>query len=67
MKVVDAADYPLLGDARLVLRQCIEAVTEQGGRPAGRQGVARKATEGGQALELITSQETRVSNRGALR
>ena len=30
---------------------------------------ARKATEGGQAalLEFITSQETRFSNRGALR
>ena len=31
-----AADYPLLGDARLVLRQFIEAVKSQGGRPAGR-------------------------------
>ncbi len=34
-----AADYPLLGDARLVLRQFIEAVKGQGGRPAGREGV----------------------------
>jgi thiamine pyrophosphate-dependent acetolactate synthase large subunit-like protein len=34
-----AADYPLLGDARLVLRQFIEAVTAQGGRPAGREHV----------------------------
>src|SRR5207247_8706674 len=34
-----AADYPLLGDARLVLRQFIEAVKAQGGRPAGREGV----------------------------
>ena len=34
-----AADYPLLGDARLVLRQFIEAVRSQGGRPAGREGV----------------------------
>jgi len=34
-----AADYPLLGDARLVLRQFIEAVKSQGGRPAGREGV----------------------------
>jgi len=33
------ADYPLLGDARLVLRQFIEAVKSQGGRPAGREGV----------------------------
>src|SRR6266481_3987716 len=34
-----AGDYPLLGDARLVLRQFIEAVKSQGGRPAGREGV----------------------------
>src|SRR2546427_1457797 len=34
-----AADYPLLGDARLVLRQFIEAVKAQGGRPAGRESV----------------------------
>ncbi len=34
-----AADYPLLGDARLVLRQFIEAVKSQGGRPARREGV----------------------------
>ena len=34
-----AADYPLLGDARLVLRQFIEAVKSEGGRPAGREGV----------------------------
>jgi acetolactate synthase-1/2/3 large subunit len=34
-----AADHPLLGDARLVLRQFIEAVESQGGRPAGREGV----------------------------
>jgi acetolactate synthase-1/2/3 large subunit len=34
-----AADYPLLGDARLVLRQFIEAIKGQGGRPAGREGV----------------------------
>jgi acetolactate synthase-1/2/3 large subunit len=34
-----AADYPLLGDARLVLRQFIEAVRAQGGRPAGRERV----------------------------
>jgi acetolactate synthase-1/2/3 large subunit len=34
-----AADHPLLGDARLVLRQFIEAVKDQGGRPAGREGV----------------------------
>jgi acetolactate synthase I/II/III large subunit len=33
------ADYPLLGDARLVLRQFIEAVKSQGGRPARREGV----------------------------
>ena len=33
------ADYPLLGDARLVLRQFIEAIKSQGGRPAGREGV----------------------------
>ena len=33
------ADYPLLGDARLVLRQFIEAVKSQGGRPPGREGV----------------------------
>jgi acetolactate synthase I/II/III large subunit len=33
------ADYPILGDARLVLRQFIEAVKSQGGRPAGREGV----------------------------
>src|SRR3989440_7049953 len=31
-----AADYPLLGDARLVLRQFIEAVKALGGRPTGR-------------------------------
>jgi acetolactate synthase I/II/III large subunit len=37
-----AADYPLLGDARLVLRQFIEAVKDQGGRPPGR---ARVRTE----------------------
>jgi acetolactate synthase I/II/III large subunit len=34
-----AADYPLLGDARLVLRQFVEAVKAQGGRPAGRETV----------------------------
>ena len=34
-----AADHPLLGDARLVLRQFIEAVKDQGGRPAGREHV----------------------------
>jgi thiamine pyrophosphate-dependent acetolactate synthase large subunit-like protein len=34
-----AADHPLLGDARLVLRQFIEAVKSLGGRPAGREGV----------------------------
>jgi acetolactate synthase-1/2/3 large subunit len=34
-----AADHPLLGDARAVLRQFIEAVKAQGGRPAGREGV----------------------------
>src|SRR4029077_6315294 len=34
-----AADYPLLGDALLVLRQFIEAVKSQGGRPAGREQV----------------------------
>jgi len=34
-----AADYPLLGDARLVLRQFIEAVKDQGGRPPGREQV----------------------------
>jgi acetolactate synthase I/II/III large subunit len=34
-----AADHPLLGDARLVLRQFIEAVEDQGGRPAGRGNV----------------------------
>jgi acetolactate synthase-1/2/3 large subunit len=33
------ADYPLLGDAKAVLRQFIEAVKSQGGRPAGREGV----------------------------
>src|SRR5260370_41019022 len=32
-----AADYPLLGDARLVLRQFIEAIKALGGRPAGRE------------------------------
>jgi acetolactate synthase-1/2/3 large subunit len=34
-----AVDHPLLGDARLVLRQFIEAIKSQGGRPAGREGV----------------------------
>jgi acetolactate synthase-1/2/3 large subunit len=34
-----AADHPLLGDARLVLRQLIEAVKSEGGRPGGREGV----------------------------
>ena len=34
-----AADCPLLGDARLVLRQFIEAVNAQGGRPPGRDTV----------------------------
>src|SRR5215468_7377647 len=34
-----AADHPLLGDARLVLRQFIEAVKSLGGRPAGRENV----------------------------
>jgi len=33
-----AADYPLLGDARLVLRQFIDAVRSLGGRPPGREG-----------------------------
>jgi acetolactate synthase I/II/III large subunit len=34
-----AADHPLLGDARLVLRQFIDAIKAQGGRPAGRENV----------------------------
>jgi acetolactate synthase I/II/III large subunit len=34
-----AADHPLLGDARLLLRQFIEAVKDQGGRPGGRERV----------------------------
>ena len=34
-----AADHPLLGDARLVLRQLIEAVKSEGGPPGGREGV----------------------------
>jgi len=34
-----AADHPLLGDARLVLRQFIETVKDQGGRPGGRERV----------------------------
>jgi len=33
-----AADHPLLGDARLVIRQFIEAIRSLGGRPAGREG-----------------------------
>ena len=33
------ADHPLLGDARLVLRQLVEAVRSLGGRPAGRESV----------------------------
>ncbi len=33
------ADHPLLGDARLVLRQFIEAIRTLGGRPGGREGV----------------------------
>jgi acetolactate synthase-1/2/3 large subunit len=33
------ADHPLLGDARLVLRQFIEALEGPGRRPAGRDGV----------------------------
>jgi acetolactate synthase I/II/III large subunit len=33
------ADHPLLGDARAVLRQFIEAIQDQGGRPPGREGV----------------------------
>jgi acetolactate synthase-1/2/3 large subunit len=33
------ADHPLLGDARLVLRQFVEAVKAQGGRPGGRESV----------------------------
>jgi acetolactate synthase I/II/III large subunit len=33
------ADHPLLGDARAVLRQFIEAIKDQGGRPPGREGV----------------------------
>jgi acetolactate synthase-1/2/3 large subunit len=46
-----AADYPLLGDARLVLRQFIEAVKSQGGRPAGRENV-RAELEGVRAAWL---------------
>ena len=34
-----AADHPLLGDARLLLRPFIEAVKDQGGRPGGRERV----------------------------
>jgi thiamine pyrophosphate-dependent acetolactate synthase large subunit-like protein len=34
-----AADYPLLGDARLILRQFVEALKSQGGRPPGRENV----------------------------
>ena len=34
------AAHPLLGDAKLVLRQFIDAVKDQGGRPAGRENVA---------------------------
>jgi acetolactate synthase I/II/III large subunit len=33
------ADHPLLGDARLVLRQFIEAIKSLGGRPPGREHV----------------------------
>ena len=33
-----AVDHPLLGDARLVIRQFIEAIKSLGGRPAGREG-----------------------------
>jgi acetolactate synthase I/II/III large subunit len=33
------ADHPLLGDARLVLGQLVEAVRSLGGRPAGRESV----------------------------
>jgi len=32
-------DHPLLGDARIVLRQLADAVKAEGGRPAGREGV----------------------------
>jgi acetolactate synthase-1/2/3 large subunit len=45
------ADHPLLGDARLVLRQLIEAITGQGGRPAGRESV-RADLEGVRAAWL---------------
>jgi len=37
------ADYPLLGDARLVLRQFIEAIKGQGGRPADGRACARSS------------------------
>jgi acetolactate synthase-1/2/3 large subunit len=46
-----AADHPLLGDARLVLRQFIEAVKGQGGRPAGREN-ARAELERARAAWL---------------
>ena len=46
-----AADHPLLGDARLVLRQFIEAVKDQGGRPAGREN-ARAELERARAAWL---------------
>jgi acetolactate synthase-1/2/3 large subunit len=45
------ADHPLLGDARLVLRQLVEAVEGLGGRPAGREGV-RAEIEGVRAAWL---------------
>ena len=45
------ADHPLLGDAKLVLRQFIEAVKERrAARAAGREGVACRARAGARRL-----------------
>ena len=40
-----AADHPLLGDARLVLRQFIDAIKGQGGRPKRREHVRAELDE----------------------
>jgi acetolactate synthase I/II/III large subunit len=60
------ADHPLLGDARLVLRQFIEAVKSQGGRPTGREGVRAelervRAAWLGQWLPILGSGEVPMS------
>ena len=57
------ADHPLLGDAKLVLRQFIEAVKGQGGRAAGREGVRAELERARAALARRVEAQARRPTR----